>query len=468
MHPSASCAVLRLATAGIGAIRLGIPVERVVQAIPVPEAPAMLPRRQGALLGVIEHEGSLVPIVDLARWVDVGAVPPVGQSGQAGRRVLVLREAGRTIGLQVDSVDGLVELPASDRARLHHDDSPEEVFHSAVRVAATGHILSLLDVARLADLAASWYEVDRTLAEDAAPAGPASKAGSVLPGAPHYALLQLGAVRLGVRATDLVEVVALPRLERLGGAGDGAWCLWRGRHLAVLPPAAVASAPQSGAAALLAVIEHAGLVLGVPVEATLGLQPCSADGHPDAGGLTCTVFDTDGAPIRLLDTAALFARFPEALLSKVEPMADDAGPSRTRVDAGAVNDSAYIVFEAGGLGAAPIAALEQILPMQPAAATAATMEWNGAAIPVVDLRPDREMAGGHVLVTAGPAPQVGYLVSRVELLVPAGTGKVYRMGANTGKAVDFITTDSGNGQASYRIVDLAAAVSASARYARPA
>lgn len=65
--------LLRLAQAGIGAIWVGVPADSVVQAIPFPSAPALLPRRQGALAGVVEHADRLVPVVDLARWVDVGS-----------------------------------------------------------------------------------------------------------------------------------------------------------------------------------------------------------------------------------------------------------------------------------------------------------------------------------------------------------------------------------------------------------
>lgn len=435
--------VVRLAAAGLGALRLGIPVETVVQAIPVPEAAALLPRRQGALLGVVVHDGALVPVVDLARWVDIGS-SRAARPGSA--RILVLREAGRTLGLQVDTVDGLVEVPCAAIARLHHDDRPEEVFHSAARVAEDGRILSLLDVGRLAVLAASWHEQDPQAAS-VMDAGPAAQAGEATR---DYALLRLDTLRLGIAAADLVEVMPMPALEQFGGGIDGAWCLWRGRHLPVLAASALPGLPDAGTAPLLAVVEHGGLALGLPARAALALQAFVPACEP--GALTATVYDADGDGVRLLDTAALFARFPEARLSKPDSGADVAAPRRLQ-DSGTPNDSAYIVFEAGQLAATPIAAVGQILPLV-AGSLDATMPWQGGTLPLVDLRPGAQAgAPGHVLIVAGARP-AGYVVTRVELLVPAGSGRLYRLGASTG-AVEFVTVDTPEGQASYRIVDLA-------------
>ena len=444
--------MLRLAAAGIGAVRLGIPVDAVVQAIPVPAAPVSLPRRRGALRAVVQHAGSLVPVVDLARWVDVGTP---GASGQAGERILILHAAGRTIGLQVDTVDGLVDVPHAAVARLHHDDAPEEVFHSAVQVPESGQILSLLDVGRLADLAASWHQADDALATPAAAQAPA--ASPLDPAGALHALLQLDGVRLGVPASDLVEVMPMPALTRFGGGIDGAYCLWRGRHLPVLGAAALPGLPDACTAPLLAVVEHEGLVLGLPAHAALALQALAGGG----AGLISTVYGEDGGECKLLDTTALFERFPEAHMSRAKASADTLRTSRAAQDAGTANHSAYVVFDAGTLCATPIAGIEQILPLPPDCAASATMPWRGAAMTLHDLRPGGRgaaaQAEGHVLVVVEDGKPVGYVVTRVELLVPSGSGTLYRLGADPARAVEFVTVDAAGGQASYRIVDLARA-----------
>jgi len=433
---------LRLAQASVGAVQLGIPVDTVVQAIPLPDAPAVLPRRQGALRCVVEHRGTLVPVVDLARWVDVGTTSTPGYEA----RILVLREGGRTIGLQVDALRGLVDVPAQDLARLHHDDNPEDVFHSAVRAPGSGTILSLLEVGRLADLACAWSGIEATGSTgDGAAQAPAAARVAVT-----YALLQTAHGRLAVPPGELAAVIRMPALSSFGGGIGGAWCDWRGRHLPVLADGAVTgNAPAGGTDALLAVIEHGGLALGVPVRAALHLCSFDSPGLPVPGGVTATVFDADGTEIHLLDTARLFARFPEAALSRPAAASPSAMPGR---DKRPVNACAYIVFEAGGIQATPIGTVEHILPL---AATSSTMDWRGEAIPLVDLRPSSAAGtAGHVLVVRGAGRPAGYVVASVHTLVPPGAGTLYRMGAATGQPLEFITTGEGSEQASYRIVDL--------------
>ncbi len=432
---------MRLAQASIGAVRLGIPVDSVVQAIAIPDAPAFLPRRKDALRGVVEHLGTLVPVVDLARWVDVGT----GKTPACEARILVLREGGRTIGLQVDALQGMVDVPAHGITRLHHDDNPEDVFHTAVRSPESDAILSLLEVGRLADLACAWSDIDAT-PERAAPAARADLAART---ARTYALLQTAHGRLAVPPADLAAVIPMPALTSFGGIGV-AWCEWRGRHLPVLPDGAVTGqAPAGGQDPLLAVIERGGLALGVPVRAALQLYSFDGPGLPVPGGVTATVFDADGIEVHLLDPARLFERFPEAALGRPASSSPSAAAPR---DKRPVNAGAYIVFDADGLGATPIGTVEHILPLAPASSA---MDWQGEAIPLVDLRPP-SAAGteGHVLVVPGAERPTGYVVARVHTLIPPGAGTLYRMGAGKGRALEFITTGEGGEQASYRIVDL--------------
>lgn len=442
--------LLQLAQARIGAVWVGVPADSVVQAIPFPSAPALLPRRQGALAGVVEHAGRLVPVVDLARWVDVGTVPE-----EAGRpataHVLILHGAGRTIGLKVDRVGALAEVAAGDVSRLHHDDHEEEVFQCAVRLGGddsdSDRILSLLDVDRLAHLSAAWHQ-------DAAPAAPAAmpeKAPSVLR---SYAVLQAGAARLALAADVLSEVLPLPPLDVLG-AGS-AYCIWRGRHLPVPTHAALGLEPAADGAApmLLAVVERAGLALGLPVHAALSLQSFDTTGLAQPDGLLSVLFDPDGAPLQLLDEERLFARFPEAQLSR------DGGADRpviaARDNRQVANAAAYIVFEGDGMYAAPIDTVERIVSLRDATTDGdGAMAWEGRPIRLRDLRAGGAAAGGDVMVVRSGDAHIGYVVSRVHLLVPPGSGRIYRMGG-AGAGWEFIATGDNAAQASYRIVDLGA------------
>ena len=455
-----SSAFLHLAQAGIGAVWVGIPAASVVQAIVLPAQPARLPRRHGALLGVVEHEGRPVPVVDLARWVDVGAAPAAQQAGQGSApRVLILHADGRTIGLKVDTVGGLVEVAQEAVSRLHHDDREEEVFHCVARDPASGRILSLLDAGRLARLAAAWHEEEGSAAvpaaqQEVAQQDEAQETQEALPRS--YAVLQAGAARLAVAADALTEVLPMPALQTLGAGSGMAWCPWRARHLPVLAHAALGLEPAADGAApaLLAVIEHAGLALGLPVHAALSLQEFDCAHMRAADGVLSVLFEPDGAALRVLDEARLFARFPEVALSREDGERADAGRAQA---SGTPNAGAYIVFEGDGMAAARIDMVERIVSLRDAATDGrGAMSWNGRTIPLRDLRAsgrreDGSGSGGDVMVVRGEETHVGYVVARVHLLVPPGTARIYSMG---GGGWAFLATGEGAAQASYRIVEL--------------
>ena len=204
------------------------------------------------------------------------------------------------------------------------------------------------------------------------------------------------------------------------------------------------------AAPLLAVLQHADLALGVPVQAVLRLEEFGP-GVPSTDGVGENVIDASGATVLLVDVTRLLARHPEAALARGDSVTSIAS---TSVGAGTSNAEAYIVFDATGLQALPLAAIEQIVPLD--VPQGPTMAWQGAAIPLIDLRgeaPDTDGADGTVLVAQGAHGLAGHIVRRVQSLIPAGAGRMFNMGAN---GTAFITTDDGGQEATYRIATLSA------------
>jgi chemotaxis signal transduction protein len=440
--PATSSARLTLARIRIGEVGIGIRIEAVLQALPLPETFSRLPLRTHALLGMVEHDGMAVPVVDLARWLDVGAAP-----AGAVPQLLLLRDGDRTVGLRVDALEELVEVEAAALQRLHHGDDPDDVFHSAAP-SGNGVLLSLLEVTRLADLAQCWSTAPTSGAPAALPVA------DTLPRT-CYALLDTGHGLIGVPPAALAEVLALPALTHIGSS---AWCRWHDSQLALIASTALFQAPGADmrvtAAPLLAVLQHADLALGVPVQAVLRLEEFGP-GVPSTDGVGENIIDASGATVLLVDVTRLLARHPEAALARGDSVTATAS-AKTITSTGTVtsNAEAYIVFDAAGLQALPLAAIEQIVPLD--VPLSATMAWQGVAIPLIDLRgeaPDADGADGTVLVAQGAHGLAGHIVRRVQALIPAGAGRMFNMGAN---GTEFITTDDGAQEATYRIATLSA------------
>lgn len=211
--PATCSAPLTLARIRIGEVGIGVRIEAVLQALPLPATLGRLPLRTHALLGMVDHDGMAVPVVDLARWLDVGAAP-----AGAVPQLLLLRDGDRTVGLRVDALEELVEVEAAALQRLHHGDDPDDVFHSAAP-SGNGVLLSLLEVTRLADLAQCWS----TAPTSGAPATSAAPPVTDTLARTCYALLDTGHGLIGVPPAALAEVLALPALTHIGSS---AWCRW--------------------------------------------------------------------------------------------------------------------------------------------------------------------------------------------------------------------------------------------------
>lgn len=471
--PAHTSAMARLAVATVGAVTVAMPVELVLHALPLAGALHPLPRRQGALCGVVEHAGQLVPVVDLARWVDVGA--RVGDPGARAERIMVLGHGQRSIGLRVDAVLGLTDVPATALARVLHDDDPEEVFHTVVKAAELDCVLSVLDVGRLIALAAAWQEPGDGGAARAMPAANADLAAhsaeadlathSAAADGVLHALLAVGDTRIAVPASELAQVIRMPALRAIGPAGGSSYCSWRERNLAVIDSARLLGLPpqpQLPATQLLAIIERDDLALGLIVRAAVELRVLAPPGQGLGGdneALATTVFGNDGGAVAVINTAALFARVPEASISRSEARA-----AADALNAQRLNGNAYIVFQTDRHHATAIEPIEEILALHAAHVDAQeqllpAIAWREQSLPVVDLRPPGTPTppncGARIIVVRDGDTCTGYVVKHVVLLIPPNTGKLYRMALAGAGLVEFITTGTGSEQVSYRTMDLA-------------
>lgn len=444
-------ATVRLAVVTVGAVTVGVPVAAVLQALPLAGALHPLPRRQGALCGVAEHAGALVPVVDLARWVATGDAAP---SCDKSARILVLGDGRRTIGLRVDAVVGMTDVPAP--ARVLHDQDPDEVFDSVVTSDELARVVSVLDVARLMALARAWHG----RGDDGAGAGGAcspATATATATAATLCALLAVGDTRVALPVAALAQVIPMPELRPIGPAGGSSYCSWRDRNVAVIDTARLLGLPSARQPALLAIVEQGDLALGLMVGAALELRMLAARDETGGSAVATTVIGDDGAAIEVIGITALLAQLPEAGISRATAAAGTSTAQR-------LNSNAYIVFQTDRHHATAIEPIEEILAL--AAAHVDTQEqllptvaWRDQALPLVDLRPPGTPTppdcGARIIVARDQQGCTGYVVRQVLLLIPPNTGKLYRMALAGAGLVEFITTGAGHEQASYRTMDLA-------------
>lgn len=444
----------------VGAARIGIPAECVLRALSAPEQFAPLPRRQGALLGVLPVDGQPVPVIDIACWVALDAAAAPADASAAApavpfRRVVLLRSGERMAALRVDALEPLAALPASAIVRLCHDDDPEQLFHSAVILPGSDETIALLNVDNLFDLSHSWCSAAGIDASGASEADAASAADTT-----HtWALLQAGDERLALRAEHVAEVVPMPELEPFMGGGGVSLCRWRDGHLAVLSLASLLGAGAMPAAPLLAVLRLGEHTLGLPIDAVCELRQLPADPQgvrSDASGrMPClSVTSDNGETLRLIDTQALFAMHPEAALN---------GDTREETSNTGVrrNEETYVVLDAGGKLALPIGALEEVLHADPedcaaslAGSAEATLNWRGATIAMRDLRQAVTSRGkvSLVVVRTGAAP-VALAVDSVVSMITPGSAQLTRL-KRSGAAVELLILDEEDGSSStYRVTD---------------
>jgi purine-binding chemotaxis protein CheW len=121
---------LRILVWHAGAVRCGAPITSVQEVLAVPPV-TPIPGTPAAVRGVANVRGELVTIVDGRRLVDQ---PGVGR----GEDLVLVRVAGRLIGLEVDRVDDLHAV-AADAA----EPDPAGAWHVPISPAANVRLLDL-------------------------------------------------------------------------------------------------------------------------------------------------------------------------------------------------------------------------------------------------------------------------------------------------------------------------------------
>jgi chemotaxis signal transduction protein len=439
----------------LAGMTIGIPTDYVVRVLPRPDALTVLPRTHDAIDGVFRDGNQLVAVADLRKWM---ARPPA--SKDLPGQVMLLNVDGRTIGLAVDAVRGLVRLAPASISRIHHAEQADGFFHS-VGTRDDGSLLALLDPAILIEQVGAWAPGVDLAAE--VPQDAAVDHDSAI-----QALVRIGTTILGFPATMVGEIVKQVKLAplALGGGQVTGTTHWRGRLTPVVNPARTVL-NLDGGNALTVVLAHGALTLAFPVDEVLAVRTFGAGQVQDAAtaGLDDAVYlgyavEETGRRVLLVDGPALLARY--AVLGLDGAGAKARTPAMARAPL-----PAHVVYDIGQLCAAPMHALREIVPVPSGYRASADLQegidgqcnWRGRMLPVIDLRtPDAraDIDNARLMVVHHGEREVGLLVKDVVALLPANTGERMRFTMPGGKAMHMITVGAANERKSYQVLDVEA------------
>lgn len=432
-----------LAWVGVGGLDIAVPAEHLRRALHPMGPLHALPRRRGAVAGLLPLSDGVVPVVDLGRWLKFEATPAAAApEATAPELVLLLCCDGRQLGVVVSRVMGVADVETTACRRVHHGNDEEELFDSVVDWPQGPAGMPLLEVGRLMALLGTWIDTgDLAGAAGALESGPTGERSGL------GMVVCITGRQVWLPAQLLREIVPAAQVLAREGAAAGGWQLgwWRGLPLPLARLSLQgrdASAPDPGQGYVAVLGEAAQGALGLQVDSLDRLchwpqQGAVASGAdaPWSAFVDAVGVDATGQPILRLDVAALLAAHPESRLSLGQEGRPAALQGGAADPAGVLNVLPYIVFEAGALRCIGADRVLEIVPLRDPGPQG--LNWRGRWVPLLDQVPDEERA--LVMVVQSAAGPVGRIIRGLRQLVPAGRGRLHRWERPGGKVIGLLT-----------------------------
>jgi len=128
---------LELLVFSVGAERYGIETDHVVEVIPLREL-TPVPCTPASILGVVNHRGRILPVLDLRRLFDLG-----DQGVAEGSRVVAVEARGMTFGIFAGAVTGTVRIGVEEVAPSPATSAADR--QGLIR-GVTGEMVAVLDL----------------------------------------------------------------------------------------------------------------------------------------------------------------------------------------------------------------------------------------------------------------------------------------------------------------------------------
>ncbi len=142
-RPSEGSARLEVLAFEVAGETYALPIQAVTEIV-LPRTVTPLPRTPEFVLGVVSLRGAVVPVVDLARRLQL----PSGESSR-GSRILVLRDGEDRMGFWVDRVQGVVRFSPGDVETADFASAVDPRFLAGIGYHREGDLVALLDAGRL-------------------------------------------------------------------------------------------------------------------------------------------------------------------------------------------------------------------------------------------------------------------------------------------------------------------------------
>ena len=423
----------------VGGMAFAIAAAHLVEAVDRPEEMLGMPQAGALMRGVFMLRGRLIPVVELSGLL-AGAGPVANGAPAATGQVVVIRCEGASLGIAVDDIGGVIRVPAGQITSLGGEGG---LFDEWITGAAS-RAMPVLNIGALMKTPG----VRPALARDGLPAAPKAT------GAARRSRYTLARVGSTVVAFDFQHVPDVSPLVGVKPFFDSSLALrgmvgWRGAelllvNLGMLLGFAGAAAPGAGDTGkpLQLVLQHADRRIALQVDALLGLHHATDDELVPLGSGTTQAPACYAGSLRTRDHGIALVLDAQALLAHplVGSFLDSAPAASGGTATGSAEDArkagagrcTYLIFQAGGTCATPLADVEEILAYDGSAVPIdnagegmrGLIEQRGKPLELFDLRPllGREPAGDparqtRVLVVRAGGRQRGFLVDRLVSLI---------------------------------------------------
>jgi len=468
-----------IASCRLDGIVFAVSANHLLGAVRYVDALTPLPRRQGAVAGVIRYREHAIALLDLRLWL------PWASSGEAasapsGALALVLQLGSRHVAVQIDQIEGLTSVASSQIQRVHQQDNEEDVFHTVLSIPARApeaeqKTIPLLDVAALMRLSAVWSESIAQIASVTAGTHAGTEHTEAVAKKIQMALVTIGEQKLAISIDAIRSVEPLPALKPLPGAPALlGYVHLHERDVPVMDAAALLQSDIGATTPLMVLLLHEDLWVGLPVTAIDALQavdlaqlrPHEQAGYPASLLMTGVLSLPVHGAVLVPDIAAITSQYPLGTRRDAKLPTLLSANNKT-----SLQEQAYIVVEAGYTWALPMDVMAAVAFLDDSVEWLESSDTTCAAGLVGRIRYKQQtialwdlqlLTGGSaqsstarkVVIVSSADRLQALLVNELRQLLPAHSCDIVTLQSNKEGAIDLLRTKLIDAGKNYRILKL--------------